>query len=81
MNMATAWQSSRHPEALPHTSRKKIEAGQVGINVPIPVPLPMFILTGNKRSVAGGGMSTFYGEAGLKFLHADKDGDQLLASC
>lgn len=47
--------------------RRNIEAGQVGINVPIPVPLPMFSFTGNKRSVAGGGASTFYGKPGINF--------------
>ena len=50
----------------------KIEAGQVGINVPIPVPLPMFSFTGNKRSVAGGGVSTFYGKPGLAFYTQTK---------
>jgi malonate-semialdehyde dehydrogenase (acetylating)/methylmalonate-semialdehyde dehydrogenase len=49
------------------TFRRRIEAGQVGINVPIPVPLPMFSFTGNKRSVAGGGVSTFYGKPGVNF--------------
>ncbi|KAH8814285.1 methylmalonate-semialdehyde dehydrogenase-like protein [Hyaloscypha sp. PMI_1271] len=47
--------------------QKNIEAGQVGINVPIPVPLPFFSFTGNKKSVAGGGASTFYGKPGLQF--------------
>lgn len=47
--------------------RRQIEVGQVGINVPIPVPLPMFSFTGNKRSVAGGGASTFYGKPGVDF--------------
>jgi malonate-semialdehyde dehydrogenase (acetylating)/methylmalonate-semialdehyde dehydrogenase len=47
--------------------RRRIDAGQVGINVPIPVPLPMFSFTGNKRSVAGGGASTFYGKPGVNF--------------
>lgn len=47
--------------------RRNIEAGQVGINVPIPVPLPMFSFTGNKKSVAGGGASTFYGRPGVNF--------------
>lgn len=47
--------------------RKNIEAGQVGINVPIPVPLPMFSFTGNKKSIAGGGVSTFYGKPGINF--------------
>ncbi|MCJ1334747.1 hypothetical protein MMC09_000012 [Bachmanniomyces sp. S44760] len=52
--------------------QKRIEAGQVGINVPIPVPLPMFSFTGNKRSVAGGGTSTFYGKPGLAFYTQTK---------
>ncbi|KAI1130433.1 Aldehyde/histidinol dehydrogenase [Nemania abortiva] len=49
------------------TFRRNIEAGQVGINVPIPVPLPMFSFTGNKKSIAGGGASTFYGRPGVNF--------------
>ncbi|KAK9163436.1 hypothetical protein Syun_004338 [Stephania yunnanensis] len=36
-----------------------IEAGQVGINVPIPVPLPFFSFTGSKASFAGD--LNFYG--------------------
>jgi malonate-semialdehyde dehydrogenase (acetylating)/methylmalonate-semialdehyde dehydrogenase len=52
--------------------RRNIEAGQVGINVPIPVPLPMFSFTGNKRSVAGGGASTFYGRPGVSFYTQQK---------
>lgn len=52
--------------------QKKIEAGQVGINVPVPVPLPMFSFTGNKRSVAGGGSSTFYGKPALDFYTQTK---------
>ena len=47
--------------------RERIEAGQVGINVPIPVPLPMFSFTGNKKSIAGGGANTFYGKPGVNF--------------
>jgi len=47
--------------------RRNIEAGQIGINVPIPVPLPMFSFTGNKKSIAGGGASTFYGKPGINF--------------
>ncbi|KAJ4244413.1 aldehyde dehydrogenase (NADP(+)) ald6 [Fusarium torreyae] len=47
--------------------RRNIDAGQVGINVPVPVPLPMFSFTGNKRSIAGGGSSTFYGRPGVRF--------------
>ncbi|KEY64927.1 hypothetical protein S7711_08926 [Stachybotrys chartarum IBT 7711] len=49
------------------TFRRNIEAGQVGVNVPIPVPLPMFSFSGNKKSVAGGGASTFYGRPGVNF--------------
>lgn len=52
--------------------RRRIQAGQVGINVPIPVPLPMFSFTGNKRSVAGGGASTFYGRPGVNFYTQTK---------
>ncbi|KAL6405083.1 methylmalonate-semialdehyde dehydrogenase, mitochondrial precursor [Ilyonectria robusta] len=52
--------------------QKNIEAGQVGINVPIPVPLPMFSFTGNKKSIAGGGVSTFYGKSGLDFYTQTK---------
>lgn len=52
--------------------QKEIEAGQVGINVPLPVPLPMFSFTGNKKSVAGGGANTFYGKPGLSFYTQQK---------
>jgi malonate-semialdehyde dehydrogenase (acetylating)/methylmalonate-semialdehyde dehydrogenase len=52
--------------------RKSIEAGQIGINVPIPVPLPIFSFTGNKKSIAGGGVSTFYGQPGLNFYTQTK---------
>lgn len=38
----------------------RIEAGQVGVNVPIPVPLPMFSFTGNKGSFLGD--MHFYGK-------------------
>ncbi|KAJ5631122.1 Methylmalonate-semialdehyde dehydrogenase [Penicillium longicatenatum] len=52
--------------------QKDIEAGQLGINVPIPVPLPMFSFTGNKKSIAGGGANTFYGKPGLHFYTQQK---------
>ncbi|KAH8819029.1 methylmalonate-semialdehyde dehydrogenase-like protein [Xylogone sp. PMI_703] len=52
--------------------QKNIEAGQVGINVPIPVPLPFYSFTGNKKSVAGGGANTFYGKPGLYFYTQQK---------
>jgi malonate-semialdehyde dehydrogenase (acetylating)/methylmalonate-semialdehyde dehydrogenase len=43
----------------------EIEAGQVGVNLPIPVPLPMFSFTGNKKSIQGD--LNFYGKAGMQF--------------
>ena len=43
----------------------EIEAGQIGINLPIPVPLPMFSFTGNKRSMWG--TSNFYGKGAINF--------------
>lgn len=49
-----------------HTARKfqsEIEAGQIGINLPIPVPLPMFSFTGNKASMWG--TSNFYGKGAV----------------
>lgn len=52
--------------------RKNIEAGQIGVNVPIPVPLPMFSFTGNKKSIAGNGASTFYGRPGINFFTQQK---------
>jgi len=51
-----------------HTARKfqtEIEAGQIGINLPIPVPLPMFSFTGNKKSMWG--TSNFYGKGAVTF--------------
>jgi malonate-semialdehyde dehydrogenase (acetylating)/methylmalonate-semialdehyde dehydrogenase len=47
--------------------QRDIEAGQVGINTPIPVPLPMFSFTGNKGSIAGQSGHYFYGKSGLNF--------------
>ncbi|GMY38940.1 methylmalonate-semialdehyde dehydrogenase [acylating], mitochondrial [Fagus crenata] len=46
--------------------QSEIEAGQVGINVPIPVPLPFFSFTGSKASFAGD--LNFYGKAGVNFF-------------
>lgn len=43
----------------------EIEAGQVGINLPIPVPLPMFSFTGNKASMWG--TANFYGKGAVTF--------------
>ena len=42
-----------------------VDAGQIGINVPIPVPLPQFSFTGNRGSFLGD--TNFYGKAGLNF--------------
>lgn len=43
-----------------------VEAGQIGINTPIPVPLPMFSFTGNKASLRGD--AYFYGPSGVQFF-------------
>ena len=43
----------------------EVNAGQIGINLPIPVPLPMFSFTGNKDSIRGD--LNFYGKAGMQF--------------
>lgn len=43
----------------------EVDAGQVGINVPIPVPLPYFSFTGSRGSFAGD--LNFYGKAGVQF--------------
>ena len=43
----------------------EIEAGQVGINLPLPVPLPMFSFTGNKASMWG--TANFYGKGAVAF--------------
>lgn len=44
----------------------EVQAGQIGINLPIPVPLPMFSFTGNKRSMWG--TSNFYGKGAVNFF-------------
>jgi malonate-semialdehyde dehydrogenase (acetylating)/methylmalonate-semialdehyde dehydrogenase len=44
----------------------EIDAGQVGINVPIPVPLPMFSWTGSRGSFRGS--NHFYGRQGVDFF-------------
>ena len=45
--------------------QNEIEAGQIGINLPIPVPLPMFSFTGSKKSFHGD--LNFYGKNGVRF--------------
>jgi malonate-semialdehyde dehydrogenase (acetylating) / methylmalonate-semialdehyde dehydrogenase len=60
---------------------KDIEAGQIGVNVPIPVPLPMWSFTGNKGSFLGGicfeNLSNdrykFLWKRGIEFLHTNED--------
>ncbi|CUF51340.1 methylmalonate-semialdehyde dehydrogenase, putative [Bodo saltans] len=42
-----------------------VDAGQVGINVPIPVPLPYFSFTGSRASIRGD--INFYGKQGVQF--------------
>lgn len=49
---------------------KRIDVGQVGINVPIPVPLPMFSFTGSRGSFLGD--LNFYGKNGIHFLTKPK---------
>ncbi|KAG7188942.1 hypothetical protein KM043_008543 [Ampulex compressa] len=56
----------------------RIEAGQVGVNVPIPVPLPMFSFTGNKGSFLGD--NHFYGKYGVNFHTQTKTVTQLWRS-
>ncbi|XP_014237581.1 probable methylmalonate-semialdehyde dehydrogenase [acylating], mitochondrial [Trichogramma pretiosum] len=53
----------------------KVEAGQIGVNVPIPVPLPMFSFTGNKKSFFGD--NHFYGKQGINFYTQPKTVTQL----
>ncbi|KAI8025193.1 hypothetical protein LOK49_LG02G03130 [Camellia lanceoleosa] len=43
----------------------EVEAGQVGINVPVAAPLPFFSFTGSKASFAGD--LNFFGKAGVQF--------------
>ncbi|KAK6199378.1 mitochondrial aldehyde dehydrogenase [Scheffersomyces amazonensis] len=49
---------------------KRIDVGQVGVNVPIPVPLPMFSFTGSRGSFLGD--LNFYGKSGITFLTKPK---------
>jgi malonate-semialdehyde dehydrogenase (acetylating)/methylmalonate-semialdehyde dehydrogenase len=45
--------------------QREVDAGQIGVNVPIPVPAPFFSFTGNKKSFVG--TTNFYGKEGVKF--------------
>lgn len=49
---------------------RRVDVGQVGINVPIPVPLPMFGFTGSRGSVLGD--LHFYGPSGVQFFTKPK---------
>ena len=67
---------------------KDIEAGQIGVNVPIPVPLPMWSFTGNKGSFLGGNCikSDFLltcrhkllREEWAELFHSVEDGDEFM---
>jgi len=48
----------------------EVDAGQVGINVPIPVPLPFFSFTGSRGSIRGD--IHFYGKQGVQFYTQTK---------
>jgi len=50
--------------------QREVEAGQIGVNVPIPVPAPFFSFTGNKKSFVGS--TNFYGKEGVKFYTTTK---------
>jgi len=46
--------------------QREVDAGQIGVNIPIPVPSPYFSFTGNKNSFVGS--TNFYGKEGVKFF-------------
>jgi len=48
----------------------EVEAGQIGVNLPIPVPPYFMSFTGNKASFLGAG--NFYGKAGFRFYTQTK---------
>eukprot|EP00741_Cyanophora_paradoxa_P011167 tig00020554_g10787.t1 len=55
------------------TARKfqhEVDAGQVGVNVPIPVALPFFSFTGSRGSIRGD--LHFYGKQGMMFFTKTK---------
>jgi len=61
--------------ATAHKYTQKVDAGQVGVNVPIPVPLPMFSFTGSRGSFRGD--TNFYGKQGINFYTQTKTVTQL----
>jgi malonate-semialdehyde dehydrogenase (acetylating)/methylmalonate-semialdehyde dehydrogenase len=48
----------------------EVDAGQIGVNLPIPVPPYFLSFTGNKASYLGAG--NFYGKSGFKFFTQTK---------
>lgn len=48
----------------------EVDAGQVGLNVPIPVPLPFVSFTGSRASIRGD--LHFYGQQGVQFYTQTK---------
>ena len=56
--------------AVARKYEREIEAGQIGINLPIPVPLPFFSFTGGKHSFRGA--QHFYGKYGVNFYTKTK---------
>eukprot|EP01125_Pyxidicula_operculata_P006830 TRINITY_DN2346_c0_g1_i1.p1 TRINITY_DN2346_c0_g1~~TRINITY_DN2346_c0_g1_i1.p1 ORF type:complete len:524 (+),score=170.66 TRINITY_DN2346_c0_g1_i1:52-1623(+) len=50
--------------------QQEVDAGQIGVNLPIPVPPPYFSFTGSKASFLGA--ANFYGKNGIKFFTQTK---------
>jgi malonate-semialdehyde dehydrogenase (acetylating) / methylmalonate-semialdehyde dehydrogenase len=66
---------------------KDIEAGQIGVNVPIPVPLPMWSFTGNKGSFLGGNTCRvslsddrykLLWQGRIELFHSDENSDKFM---
>lgn len=56
--------------AAAHEFQKRIQVGQVGINIPVPVPLPMFSFTGWRKSFYGDQHA--YGKQAVRFYTETK---------
>ena len=56
--------------ACAHEFVRRVQVGQVGVNMPIPVPLPAYGFTGSKASMMGD--LHFYGRAGFEFFSRPK---------
>jgi malonate-semialdehyde dehydrogenase (acetylating)/methylmalonate-semialdehyde dehydrogenase len=52
--------------AVARKFQHEVDAGQIGINVPIPVAMPMFSFTGSRASIRGD--LHFYGKQGMQFF-------------